>query len=381
MISDRIYLDFNATTPPLDDVIDAQREAARAAWGNPSSIHADGRRARALVEDARARVAELAGCDPRDVIFTSGGTEANNLALRSAFSKTRGTLITSRLEHPSVVQVAEALAREEKADVRFCDVDANGAVDLASIEKHLENALPHLVFAIQAVNHETGIFQPLSEIFDIAFKRKAWMHVDAVQAFGRRDDVAVFATTRSISAHKIRGPKGIGALMTLPDVKIEPVLRGGAQERGIRPGTIDPVAAAGFAVAAVHAKTTAAAYASKGALRDALEAALVALGGQVNGGQVKSGLNGGAPRAPHITNVSFPKWIGAELVAALDLEGISISSGAACSAGTIEPSPVITAFAGEARAKSAVRISLGPTTTDAEIGCAIEAFRCVIARV
>jgi cysteine desulfurase len=376
MISDRIYLDFNATTPPLDEVIDAQREAARIAWGNPSSIHEDGRRARALVEDARACVAELAGCDPRDVIFTSGGTEANNLALRSAFSKTRGTLITSRLEHPSVVQVAEALAREDKADVRFCDVDESGAVDLASVEKNLETALSHLVFAIQAVNHETGIFQPLSEIFDIAFKRKAWLHVDAVQAFGRRDDVAVFATTRSISAHKIRGPKGIGALMTLPDVKIEPVLRGGAQERGIRPGTIDPVAAAGFAVAAAHAKTTADAYASKAALRDALEAALRALGGEVNGGG-----NNRGQRAPHVTNVSFPKWIGAELVAALDLEGVSISSGAACSAGTIEPSPVITAFKGEARAKSAVRISLGTTTTDAEIARAIEAFRRVIARV
>jgi cysteine desulfurase len=372
VISNRIYLDFNATTPPLDDVIDAQREAARVAWGNPSSIHEDGRRARSLVEDARARVAELAECDARDVIFTSGGTEANNLALRSAFSKARGTLITSRLEHPSVVQVAEALAREEKADVRFCDVDENGAISLASIEKNLQTALPNLVFAVQAVNHETGIFQPVSEIFDIAFKRKAWFHVDAVQAFGRRNDVAVFATTRSISAHKIRGPKGIGALMTLPDVKIEPVLRGGAQERGIRPGTIDPVAAAGFAVAAVHAKTTAAAYASKAKQRDMLEAALVALGGEVNGG---------ASRAPHVTNVSFPKWVGAELVAALDLEGVSVSSGAACSAGTIEPSPVITAFKGEARAKSAVRISLGPATTDDEIGRATEAFRRVIARV
>jgi cysteine desulfurase len=374
VISDRIYLDFNATTPPLDEVIEAQREAARVAWGNPSSIHEDGRRARALVEDARARVAELAECDPRDVIFTSGGTEANNLALRSAFSKTRGTLITSRLEHPSVVQVAEALAREEKADVRFCAVDENGAIDLASVEKNLENALSHLVFAVQAVNHETGIFQPVSEIFEIAKKRNAWLHVDAVQAFGRRDDVATYATTRSISAHKIRGPKGIGALMTLPDVKIEPVLRGGAQERGIRPGTIDPVAAAGFAVAAVHAKTTAAAYASKAKQRDLLEAALRALGGSVNAG-------GGASRAPHVTNVSFPKWIGAELVAALDLEGVSVSSGAACSAGTIEPSPVITAIAGEARAKSAVRISLGPTTTDAEIQRAIEAFQRVIARV
>jgi cysteine desulfurase len=376
MISDRIYLDFNATTPPLDEVIEAQREAARVAWGNPSSIHEDGRRARALVEDARACVAELAGCDPRDVIFTSGGTEANNLALRSAFSKSRGTLITSRLEHPSVVQVAEALAREEKADVRFCDVDRNGAIDLASIEKNLATSLPHVVFAVQAVNHETGIFQPLSEISALAAKRNAWLHVDAVQAFGRRADVAAQATTRSISAHKIRGPKGIGALMTLPSIQIEPVLRGGAQERGIRPGTIDPVAAAGFAVAAVHAKTTADAYASKSKLRDALESALVALGGEVNGGQVNP-----AARAPHVTNVSFPNWIGAELVAALDLEGVSVSSGAACSAGTIEPSPVITAFVGGARAKSAVRISLGPTTTDSEIQRATLAFRRVIARV
>ncbi|MEO8877791.1 MAG: aminotransferase class V-fold PLP-dependent enzyme [Polyangiaceae bacterium] len=375
-MSKRIYLDFNATTPPLDDVIDAQRDAAKSAWGNPSSIHEDGRRARSIVEDARAQVALLAECDARDVIFTSGGTEANNLALRSAFTKAPRLLITSVLEHPSVVRVAEALEREGKATVRWADVAPNGAVDVGSVERILaaENA-GTVVIAIQAVNHETGIFQPIAEILQLAAKCNAWLHVDAVQAFGRRADVVSHATTRSISAHKIRGPKGIGALMTLPDMKIEPVLRGGAQERGIRPGTIDPVAAAGFAVAAAHAKKTATAYEAKAPLRDALEAALVSFGGIVNGG------GAGVTRAPHVTNVSFPKWVGAEMVAALDLEGVSVSSGSACSADTIEPSPVVSAIAGEARAKSAVRISLGTTTTETEITRAIEVFRLVTSRI
>ena len=367
----RVYLDFNATTPPLAEVLDAQREAARAAWANPSSIHEDGRRARAVVEDARAQVAALAGCDPRDVVFTSGGTEANNLGVRSAMAKRPGALVTSRLEHASVVKVAEALEREGR-EVHWARADACGAVDVGALSKYVQNTRDIAAFAIQAVNHETGVIQPIREIAELARSRDAWLHVDAVQGFGRITDVASMATTRSISAHKIRGPKGIGALITQPDVKIEPVVRGGSQERGIRPGTVDPVAIAGFGVAAAYAKTTASAYGSLAPLRDAIESALVGFGGEVNGG---------APRAPHVTNISFPGWFGEELVAALDLEGVSISSGAACSAGTIEPSPVLAVFVSDARAKSAIRISLGLTTTHDEITRAIEAFRRVLARL
>ncbi|MEO8796366.1 MAG: cysteine desulfurase family protein [Polyangiaceae bacterium] len=365
----RVYLDYNATTPPLEEVLDAQREAAHVAWANPSSIHADGRKARAVVEDARARIAELVGCDPRDVILTSGGTEANNIGIKSAMAAKKGSLVTSRLEHPSVVKVAEALDCEGR-EIFWCPADSRGAMDLAALEKYLQSATV-AAFAIQAVNSETGIIQPMSELRALALKANAWLHVDAVQAIGRVEETAVGATSRSISAHKLRGPKGVGALVTQADVKIEPVLRGGAQERGLRPGTVDPIAAAGFGVAAVYAKTSAARYAMQAVLRDAIEAELVALGGTVNGS---------GPRAPHVTNVSFPKWTGAELVAALDLEGISISSGSACSAGTIEPSTVLAEFVSLERANSAVRISLGVSTSRAEVDLAIQAFRKVIAR-
>lgn len=365
----RVYLDHNATTPPLAAVLDAQREAALVAWANPSSIHADGRKARAVVEDARARIAELAGCDPRDVILTSGGTEANNLGIRSAMAAREGALVTSRLEHPSVVQVAEALAREGR-DVFWCPADSRGAMDLAALEIYLQSATV-AAFAVQAVNSETGVIQPMSVLRTLALRADAWLHVDAVQAVGRVEETAVGATSRSISAHKLCGPKGVGALVTQANVTIEPILRGGSQERGLRPGTVDPIAAAGFGVASVYAKTSAARYAEQAVLRDAIEAALVALGGTVNGS---------GARAPHVTNVSFPKWTGAELVAALDLEGISISSGSACSAGTIEPSPALAQFVPSDRAKSAVRLSLGISTTRADIDQAIQAFRKVLAR-
>ncbi|MGH7329563.1 MAG: cysteine desulfurase family protein, partial [Polyangiaceae bacterium] len=335
------------------------------------SLHWAGERARAGIDRARRQIATLLQCGPGEVVLTSGGTEANNLGVRSAMEKRAGALVTSRLEHASVVKVAEAFEREGR-EVHWAKADARGAVEVTALAKYVQNTPNIAAFAIQAVNHETGIIQPIREIAELARARDAWLHVDAVQGFGRIDDVAPMATTRSISAHKIRGPKGVGALITQPDVKIEPVIRGGAQERGIRPGTVDPIAIAGFGVAAAHAKTSAIAYASLAPLRDALESALVGFGGEVNGG---------APRAPHVTNISFSKWFGEELVAALDLEGVSISSGAACSAGTIEPSPVLAVFVSDDRAKSAVRMSLGLTTTHDEITRAIEAFRRVLSRL
>ena len=367
----RVYFDWNATAPPLARALDAMHEASLKAWANPSSVHGDGRRARGCVEDARASVGELAAMDPRDVILTSGGTEANNLALRSAFLSPGGVLITSRLEHPSITRVAEALAREGRATVHWLRVAPGGAIDLDDLDRALE--APHVrLVAVQAVNHETGVIQPLRAVLERTGHRVP-LHVDAVQAFGRVAETGQGAATRSMAAHKIRGPKGIGALITRTGVRIEPVLLGGAQERGIRPGTIDPVAAAGFAVAAHHAGDGALRYASVEKLRDRLEGALIEL---APGAQV----NGGGARAPHVTNISFPRWLGPELVAALDLEGISVSSGSACSAGTHEPSPVIDAMLGPDRAASAVRISLGESSTTDEVELAISAFFKVLRR-
>ena len=385
-MSTRVYLDWNATTPPHEAVIDAMHAAMRSAWANPSSVHAEGRGARAHVEDARAAVAELAGVDPRDIVLTSGGTEANNLALRSAFTHARagdpGTLLTSRLEHPSITRVAEALEREGKARVRWLQVQPSGQVDLGDLERALAEEPDVRLLALQAVNHETGIVQPTAEAIAMASARGVWVHVDAVQAFGRIDVGGIspacgdgIKVTRSLAAHKIRGPKSIGALVTRADIVLEPLLRGGAQERGIRPGTLDPVAAAGFAVAAQKACTGKERYGRVAELRDRLESGLARVdpGLSVNGStQV---------RAPHVTNVAFSAWNGPELVAALDLEGVSISSGSACSAGTIEPSPVVTAMHDEARARRSARFSLGDATSPESIDVALAAIARVFARM
>ncbi|HEX4447953.1 MAG TPA: cysteine desulfurase family protein [Polyangiaceae bacterium] len=369
----RVYLDWNATTPPLPEVYAAMAQASRDAWGNPSSVHGDGRAARAVLEDAREAVAALAGRDPRDVVFTSGGTEANNLALRSAFVEPGGALITSRLEHPSITRVAEALAREGRAIVRWVRVRADGQIDLADLDRALSLGGARLV-ALQAVNAETGVLQPVAEAIAASRRAGARIHVDAVQAFGRIDDASRDADTRSLAAHKIRGPKSMGALVSSPQVTLTSVLHGGSQERGARPGTTDAVAAAGLAVAARHALTSVPRWQTLAPLRDALEAALLrqAPGARVNGAS--------SPRVPHATSIAFAGWRGPELVAALDLEGIAVSAGSACSAGTAEPSPVLLAMGDAEAAASSVRFSLGEDTTPADVEHAIAAASRVFSR-
>jgi cysteine desulfurase len=368
----RVYLDWNATAPPLPEVYEAMARAARVSWGNPASVHAVGREARSVLEGAREAVAALADRDPRDVVFTSGGTEANNLAIRSAFAA-MGTLVTSRLEHPSVTRVAEALEREGVARIRWVRVRPDGLVDLEDLERALSSDDVRLV-ALQAVNAETGVIQPVAEAIVASRRAGARIHVDAVQAFGRLRDTARDADTRSLAGHKIRGPKSIGALIAGPGVSLAPVLHGGAQERGARPGTVDAIAAAGLEVAARHAAHSPPAWDRLAGLRDALEAALVRLvpGARVNGAT--------APRMPHVTNIAFPGWSGPELVAALDLEGVAASAGSACSAGTAEPSPVLVAMGDREAASSSVRFSLGEDTTEADVATAIDAGRRVLTR-
>ena len=328
-------------------------EAAEFGWANPASVHAPGRRARALVEDARQAVASLVERDARDVVFTSGGTEANNLALSGA-----PAIVTSRVEHPSIVRVAEA-AEARGTPVRWMEVDESGLVEPDVVARSLAGLPADTVVAVAAANHETGVIAPLREIERVVTNARARLHVDAVQAIGRLEpSVWQWGTTLSIAAHKIRGPKGVGALVGRAGHVISPVLKGGSQERGLRPGTANAVALAGFGAAAEHAVTGPARYALLEPLRGLIELELRALG-RVNGV--------GAPRAPHVTNLSFPGARGDELAAALDLEGISVSSGSACSAGTQEPSPVILAMLGIERARSALRMSLGEETTRAEV--------------
>jgi cysteine desulfurase len=374
-----VYLDHNATTPPHPAVLDAMRAAHEAAWANPASVHRPGQKARAELDRARAAVGALVGTDARDVVLTSGGTEANNLALRHLWADGpdgRG-LCVSRIEHPSVLRAAEALERQGVA-VAWVAPDPSGVAAVESFARAMATLDRIALVSLQAVNHETGVIQPVAEVAALAHARGALVHVDAVQAVGRLDPSTwAGADLVSVAGHKIRGPKGIGALACKPHVALRPLLVGGAQERGLRPGTQDAAAAAGLAVAAARAHGAVARHAALAPLRDDLETRLVDLG-RAHGIDVL--VNGTAPRAPHVSNLSWTGWRGAELCAALDLEGVAVSSGSACSAGTAEPSAVVTAMLGPERALGAVRVSLGEDTTPAEIDAALAIWARVLGR-
>ena len=359
-----IYLDWNATTPPHPAVLAAMARAAEESWGNPASTHRVGRKARARVEDAREKLAEICAVHARDVLFTSGGTEANNLALAAAPG-----LALSRLEHPSVTRVAEQL-EQRGVPVAWVEVPASGRVTPEAYREALQGLPRGSVAALMAANHETGVLQPLEEVALVAHELGATLHVDAVQALGKLPPEGWrFADSLAVAAHKIRGPKGVGALAFRGNKAPKPVLVGGSQERGLRPGTVDPIAAAGFLAALEQAEQGPARYAELSPLRDDFERAFISVA-ELNGGQVQ--------RLPHVSNLSFPGVSGDELVAALDLLGVCISSGSACSAGTTEPSTVISAMLGRERARGAVRVSLGDATTVSEIQAAKVAFRRVL---
>lgn len=359
-----VYLDYNATALPLPAAREAMDLARRDAWGNPASVHAVGRTARAWLEDARERIALALQVPARAVIFVSGGTEANNWALREA-----NTLVTSRLEHPSVTRVAEELERRG-GTVSWLPVATEGTVLLSELERVLATTPPGATLALMAANHETGVLQPIAAAAELCRRHGARLHVDAVQFLGKAPaaDLGV-GDTLSIAAHKLGGPKGIGALVFRGRAPAH-CLVGGAQERGLRPGTQDAVLAAGFAAAVEHAVTALPTRGRLEALRDQLERTLASV----------SVRNGDAARLPHVSNLSFPGRSGPELVAALDLLGVCVSSGSACSAGTLEPSLGIAAMAGPERARSAVRFSLGEATTRSDVERAASAVLSVLGR-
>jgi cysteine desulfurase len=332
----------------------AAMAGAAGLWANPASAHALGRAARSVIEGARERLAEVLSVHPRDVVFTSGGTEANNLALHQA-----SLLVTSRLEHPSVVKIAEQL--EPFGRTRWLPVRAHGRVEPADVAAALVDAPSGTWVSVAAANHETGVIHPIAEIAAVARRGGARLHVDAVQALGKMElmDLAG-ADAVSVCAHKIRGPKGIGALAWRHGAAPTPFLRGGAQERGLRPGSQDAVLAIGFQAALEGLDVEA--HRAVAELRNRIERWLAARG-SVNG-DVEH-------RLPHVTNVSVNGWRADELIAALDLRGVCVSAGSACSAGTVEPSPVITSMLGRDRSLGAVRISLGVETTEREVETAL----------
>ena len=361
-----VFFDWNATAPIAPESLAAMVEAAAVAGANPSSVHRAGRLARRILEDLREELARALEASPRDIVLTGSGTEANNIAVRAPFVERAGVLVTSRLEHPSVTRVAEVLEREGRAKVVWARVTPEGLIDVDDVRRAIAEEDVRLV-TLQAVNQETGVVQPVSAVHALCMERGVALHVDAVQALGRTAP-PLLGTTRTVAAHKLRGPKGIGALVGSCGHKLHPVLVGGAQEKGLRPGTMDPMAAAGFLAALRASAACRAGFEGQRLRRDRLEAAVLALfpGSDVNGDP--------SARLAHVSNVAIAGVAGAEVVVALDVEGVGVSSGSACSAGTLEPSPVIGAMHGDERARRSVRMSLGPTTTDEHVTAAIAAF-------
>jgi cysteine desulfurase len=357
------YLDYNATTPVLPAAAEAVASSF-AHYGNPSSVHAAGRRARAVVEDAREAVAAMVNAAPQHVIFTGSGTEANALALRGMTAAMRcNAVVGAGIEHPSVLAHVPENAR--------IAVNGNGVIDLAALESALQTLLEPVMVTVMAANNETGVLQPLKEAVELARKYGALIHVDAVQAAGKMplDMRALGADSMSLSAHKIGGVKGVGGLIIRAGVDLAADMPGGGQERRRRAGTENVPGIAGFGAAARAVKTLLDDVPRISALRDRMEAQMLA-------GVPRAVIFGkAAPRLANTTCVALPGVTSETQVMRLDLAGVAVSAGSACSSGKITPSHVLLAMGVEANlAKAAIRVSLGWGTTDADIDRFLKAW-------
>jgi cysteine desulfurase len=365
-MTERNYLDWNATAPLRGEA----RAAALAALevnGNPSSVHGEGRAARRLVEQAREQVAALVGAEPRNVVFTSGGTEANMLALVP--TEPRQRLLASAIEHPSVL----AGGRFPAGSVERLPVSGDGQIDLAALEQRLAALGSPVLVSIMAANNETGVIQPVAQAARLVHSAGGLLHVDAVQAASRIgwDISAMGADLVTLSAHKIGGPKGVGALIGRTGLDaVKSLITGGGQERGARAGTENVPGIAGFGAAVAAARAALAAEAAcMAALRDRLESGLKAASPEV----VIFGIE--AERLPNTTLFAVPGMKAETAVIAFDLEGVAVSAGAACSSGKVQASHVLAAMGVPPQlARAAVRVSLGPTTTESDVDRFIEAW-------
>jgi len=380
---DYIYLDHAATTPIRPEVVDAMNEYLASPHGNASSSHAWGRAARVALEEARERVSTVLGASRAEIIFTGSGTEANNLAILGRWRRIRGEggpsavgpLCCSAIEHKSVLGAVEA-AGHEGADTILLPVDMDGVVDANELDQVLA-ASPALV-SIQWGNNEIGTIQPVAELASQVRASGATFHTDAVQAFGhvpvRVDEVSCDMLT--ISPHKFGGPIGVGVLFLRSGVTIDPILHGGGQENGLRPGTSNVASAVGVAVAAELTAAELSAEAERiGTLRDELEPLVT---GRIPGLTIPGR---GAARLPHVCNIVVAGADRETLLMALDFEGVAASSGSACQTGTVEPSHVLEALGHELAGAASLRLSLGRTTTEAEVREAAERVCRVIERV
>jgi cysteine desulfurase len=375
-----IYLDHAATTPVRPEVLDAMLPFFGPRFGNPSSMHRWGRDARTALDEARERVARCLGASPDEICFTSGGTEADNMAIlgawRSRKHQGRNAVVTSPIEHKAVLGAVHQAAREG-ADERLCDVSPAGVVERDSFDALLRDDTA--IASIMWINNEIGTIQPLADLAQLAKAKGALFHTDAVQAFGKIaiDAKAIPFDVLSVSGHKIGAPKGIGAVFIRRGTVIEPLFHGGEQDRGRRPGTENVAATIGFARAA---ELAVAEREEEGGrlerLRNRLEDAILA---RVPDAAIHG--RGAPQRAPHIVNVSVAGTDSESMLMALDLRGIACSAGSACQSGSVSPSHVLSAIGvAPELASAAIRMSLGSMTTDADIDRVVEVFPSLVAK-
>lgn len=376
----RVYLDYNATTPVEPEVLDAMLPYFSAAFGNASSIHTFGQKARAAVETAREQLAALIGARAQEIFFTSGGTESDNHAIfgivASSSTALRPHIITSLVEHEAVLNACQALERQG-VDVTYLPVDRDGSIDLGALQAACRKET--VLISIMHANNELGTVQPLEEIGRVAKEADVYFHTDAVQSAGKIPiDVNRFELDLlSLSGHKLYAPKGIGALYVRSGTRLKQLLYGGHHQRGLRPGTENVAGIVGLGKAAEIARHSLANDAKRvGALRDQLEYGLLER-------VPRSRINGGrAARTPNTANLVFPGVEGEALLIALDLKGLACSTGAACSSGAIEPSHVLTAIGLPAEeARASLRFSLGRHSTEADIDFALQVVPAVVAQL
>ena len=372
----RIYLDNNATTPVLPEVFEAMRPYFGDQFGNASSIHHHGQQTRAAVEDARESVAALLGCRASEIVFTSGGTEADNLAI-AGMVNAGDHVVTSSIEHHAVLLACKHL-EEIGVEVTILPVDGRSLVDPGDVRRALRPNTK--LISVMMANNETGVLQPVEEIGRIAAEAGVCFHTDAVQAAAKvaLDVKRIGCHALTISGHKIHAPQGVGALYVRKGTRLQPLFYGGRHERSRRAGTENVPGIVGLGKAASLAKATLDRGDDKkmAAMRDRLQQGILA---QVE----EAGVNGdGAPRVPNTANIHFDHIDGEAMVIALDLKGVAVSTGAACSSGAIEPSHVLVAMGLRPdQARASIRFSLGSQTVTEEIDLALALVHEVVARL
>jgi len=377
----RIYLDHNATTPVDPAVLEAMLPYFSGEFGNASSIHAFGQRARAAVETAREQVAALLDARSQEIVFTSGGTESDNHALFGVVQALLSAqpsvhIITSSIEHEAVLNTCQALEKQG-VTVTYLPVSRAGLIDLDDLSKAIRSGTA--LITVMHANNELGTVQPLAEIGRIAAEQDIYFHTDAVQSVGKIpvDVKALQLDLLSLSGHKLYAPKGVGAIYIKGGTRLRQLLYGGHHQRGFRPGTENVAGIVGLGKAAELARVSLAEDATRiSALRDKLEQGLLA---RVPDARANAA---GAPRTPNTSNITFSGIEGEALIIALDLKGLACSTGAACSSGAVEPSHVLTAVGlPAAEARASIRFSLGRHTTAAEIDAALEIVPAAVAQL